>query len=111
VSDEVVPDDMLLHYARALDEIFRLRGLLAYEAGVTQAHLQLATFPRGRRAFAEAQVKRMTLAATGSSQLALTGVEKQSLALVRVRLNIGTLTRIQFENEFVPLTEKIGRGE
>lgn len=55
----------LEHYSRALDEIHRLRGLLAYEAQVTKSHLGYATFPKGRRQAAENQVRRMLSAAKG----------------------------------------------
>lgn len=57
--------EMLRHYSRALDEIYRLRQALAYEARVVEAHLDLKSFPRSRRRFAEDQVKRMRRAAVG----------------------------------------------
>lgn len=52
-------------YSRALDEIYWLRGLAAYEADVLEAHLGLKSFPKSRRPFAEAQVRRLRLAAQG----------------------------------------------
>ncbi|QKW15428.1 hypothetical protein [Verrucosispora sp. NA02020] len=55
----------LAHYSAALDEIHRLRAVLAYEAAVTAAHLGYATFPKSRREAAENQVERMRSAARG----------------------------------------------
>jgi len=49
----------------AVDEIYALRALLAYEATVLEAHLDYRTFPKTRRKFAEAQVERMRRAARG----------------------------------------------
>lgn len=57
----------MAHYSAALDEIWRLRRLLAYEAGVLEAHLGYKSFPKTRRAFAEQQVARMQDAARGHS--------------------------------------------
>ena len=49
----------------AVDEIYFLRALLADEADILRAHLELKTFPKSRRKFAEEQVERMRLAAAG----------------------------------------------
>ncbi len=54
-------------YSAALDEIFRLRCVLAYEARIIEAHLDLATFPKSRRPIAEDQVRRMRAAAGGNA--------------------------------------------
>lgn len=59
--------DPMKAYSEALDEIWRLRGLLAVEAGILEAHLALKGFPKSRRAHAEAQVDRMLRAAQGQS--------------------------------------------
>lgn len=91
--------DLSEQYARAIDEIYRLRGLLAYEAGVMRGHLALATFPRSRRPIAEGQITRMTRAAIGESKLALAGTDTRGMLHVRQQLGIQTLTRWQFENE------------
>jgi hypothetical protein len=69
-NDEIInlqteKQEMLAHYSRALDEIYRLRQALAYEASVVDAHLGLKSFPASRRRFAEDQVKRMRRAAIG----------------------------------------------
>jgi hypothetical protein len=60
-------DDMLVeeHYSAALDEIYRLRRALAYEAGVLKAHLGYKTFPKSRRRHADEQVARLLDAARG----------------------------------------------
>lgn len=49
----------------AVDEIYALRAMLADEASIIEAHLGYKTFPKTRRAFAEAQVERMRQAARG----------------------------------------------
>lgn len=61
-------EDMLKHYSAALDEIYRLRRALAYEAGVTAAHLELKTFPKSRAYPAQQQVERMRRSARGEVQ-------------------------------------------
>lgn len=92
-------NDLLRHYSLALDEIYRLRGLLAYEAVVTAAHLELKTFPKSRRVSAELQVQRMTAAATGNSADICAGVSRQEMQAVRKHLGIELLTRAMFERE------------
>lgn len=49
----------------ALDEIYRLRLLLASEARILEAHLELKSFPKSRREFAVKSVQRMRLGAMG----------------------------------------------
>jgi hypothetical protein len=65
---EAAEAEMLPHYSRALDEIYRLRRALAYEAAVTAAHLDLKSFPKSRRKAAEGQVRRMRAAARGNGR-------------------------------------------
>lgn len=62
--------DDLARYSAALDEIHRLRNALAYEASVTEAHLDLVTFPKSRRPHADEQVARMRAAARGETRQA-----------------------------------------
>lgn len=69
----------LADYSRAIDEIFRLRRALAYEAGVVAAHLGYATFPKSRRAVAEGQIERMRAAARGEAEVAYAGTSHLSL--------------------------------
>ncbi|PWK81665.1 hypothetical protein C8D88_11676 [Lentzea atacamensis] len=60
--------DDFLRYSEALDEIWRLRRLLAHEACIIEAHLGLKTFPRSRREIAEQQINRMRRAARGDAK-------------------------------------------
>lgn len=91
-------DDMLAHYSAALDEIYRLRTALAYEAQVAQVHLDYATFPKSRRKHAEAQVERMMQAATGKAEQAYADTSPASLKHVRRESGIpDTLTRFEWE--------------
>jgi len=88
----------LQDYSRALDEIYRLRAALAIEAGITESHLDLVTFPKSRRSYAEDQVARMRAAARGDSEQAygdFDGWAKQS-ALEQAGAS-ATLTRGQWE--------------
>lgn len=57
-----------LRYSEALDEIWRLRRILAHEACVLEAHLGLKTFPKSRREFAVSQVERMRASARGDAK-------------------------------------------
>jgi hypothetical protein len=92
-----VPVDEL---SAALDEIYRLRQVLAYEACGIEAHLDYATFPKSRRAVAEDQVARMRLAAAGHSQAAYAG---KSHTVMRMALREAgaseTFTRNQWQAE------------
>lgn len=90
--------DLMTHYSAALDEIFRLRRALAYEAGVTLAHLHLKTFPKSRLSIAREQAERMRRAACGHSLDAYSEVQGWSLngALEAAGAEPG-LTRAQWE--------------
>lgn len=89
----------LAHYSRALEEIHRLRSALAYEAGVTAAHLTLAGFPKSRRKYAENQVERMRAAARGEAASAYNDVSHLSLGhTLREAGASETLTRWQWEH-------------
>lgn len=83
----------IAHYSAALDEIYRLRTALAYEARVTQAHLNYATFPKSRRKVAEQQMARMLAAAVGESARAYSEIGHQSLMFCREQAGMGLLTR------------------
>lgn len=90
--------DMLAHYSAALDEIRRLRQALAYEAAVTAAHLNYATFPKSRRAIAAGQVERMRAAARGETRTAYADVSHLSLRHALGQADAPTtLTRSQWE--------------
>lgn len=100
LGDEL--NEALAHYGRALDEIYRLRTALAYEAHLLGGHLSMATFPKTRRASAEAAVRRMNLSAMGKAEDAYAGVERYWLRMAQNNLGIATLTRAQFEAEALP---------
>jgi hypothetical protein len=61
------PEEMR-YYSAALDEVYRLRAVLAYESHVLKAHLELKTFPKSRRTIAEDQVARMRATARYGTQ-------------------------------------------
>ncbi len=82
----------------ALDEIYQLRRLLAYEACIVNATLQYATLPKGRRAVMKQQVERMRQAARGEVTSALAG--RSSEVYRRALRESGakeTLTRFEWE--------------
>jgi hypothetical protein len=85
-------------YSAALDEIFRLRVILAYEAKVTAAHLSLKTFPKSRREAADRQIERMTAAATGQSHAAYGQIAYPKRALSAVGAS-ECLTRDDWERQ------------
>ena len=69
----------LSELTRALDEIYELRRLAAYEARVLEAHLDYKSFPKSRRTVAEDQVERLRRAARGGASLATSGISYLSL--------------------------------
>lgn len=89
-------DDLLEHYSAALDEIYRLRCLLEYNADVLQAHLWLKTFPKSRRPIAEMQVERMRRASEGESRDVYNEVYQESIGFRRA-VGRRTLTRTDWE--------------
>lgn len=96
--DDLVP---LAAYSAALDEIYRLREALAYEAVVTDTHLAYRTFPKSRRGSAENQVERMRAAARGESQRAYAPVSHLVLRHCLGEAGASeTLTRHQFDREW-----------
>lgn len=83
-----------------LDEVFRLRRALAYEARVVEAQtLDLKALGKGRRGHLEDCIERMQLAALGDSELAYAGTSSGSLrgAVKRLRAK-ETLTRWNWRN-------------
>jgi len=90
-------EDMLGHYSHALDEIYRLRVALAYEAHVATSLLTYATLPSGARAQLEDMVDRARAAARG--EVAYRRLIDDELR-GRILRNAGaseTLTRHQWE--------------
>lgn len=95
--DDSVP---LSDYSAALDEIWRLRRALAYEAAGMEVSLELKTFPASRRTVSEEQIRRMRLSAQGLSQAAYAGHISRNLDLALEGLTgTATLTRAAFEAE------------
>lgn len=94
-------EDFLKLYSRALDEIFRLRRALAYEAAITDAHLGLKTFPKSRRRAAENQISRMRDAARGRARNAYAEPKIRATLALAMQLAEAedALTRTQFEAE------------
>lgn len=60
-----VDDQGVSDLSVAVDEIYALRVMLADEAAILEAHLDLKSFPKSRRKFAEQQIERMRTAARG----------------------------------------------
>ncbi|WP_086847022.1 hypothetical protein [Amycolatopsis kentuckyensis] len=77
MSDE--DGEMFDHYMRALDEIYRLRRILAHQARVTEVHLDFKTFPKSRRDVALRQVEQARLSATGHSEQIIAEINPRSL--------------------------------
>lgn len=98
---EAAARDLLRYYSAALDEIYQLRAALASEARIVEAHLDLKSFPKSRRQFAEEQVNRMRAAARYGTRGRRYRVDRHYDAKDALR-GVGakeTLTRDQFEQE------------
>lgn len=97
---EPVTKKLMEAYSTALDEIWRLRRALAYEARTVEAHYEgYKTFPKSRRKHAEEQVKRMRQLAVGNHE-GHYSLNDQWLRDEMVRLGGSqTLTRHQWEAE------------
>lgn len=92
--------DDFLRYSEALDEIWRLRRILAHEACVLEAHLGLKTFPKSRRAYAELQVERMRASARGEAKAIHYDIDHRKLNYaMEVAGAEQTLTASQFHAE------------
>ncbi len=84
-------------YSAALDEIFRLRQLLALEAESAESVLSYRTLPANARATVEHAIIRMRSGARGDTLAALDGWS--SLTLQNMLINAGgsaTLSRTQW---------------
>lgn len=81
-----------------LDEVYRLRLALAYEALVTRAHLGYKTFPKTRRAFAERQIERMQQSSRGEAFKAYYPISHLVMDTARREARMpSTLTRAAWE--------------
>lgn len=96
----VQADTVSPHYLRALDEVYRLRQALAYEAGLLESCLAASSLrPLCVRRELERQVYRMTWAAQGGVSAAYEAVLPQDLyAAMHEAAMSATLTVEQWEN-------------
>ena len=97
---ESAQQEVMPYYSEALDEIYRLRGILAYQAMVTDVHIQYKTFPKSRRAMAEKQVEQMRKAARGLAMEVVSAMPNyQPKFSLKEAGASETLTRAEFERE------------
>lgn len=61
----------------ALDEVYALRQLVAYEAGVREADLTYKTFPKSRRDIAKDRIQKLRSAARGRAIDVVRDLHKQ----------------------------------
>lgn len=90
------------YYSAALDEIYRLRTLLAYEAGTLAAHTEYKTFPKSRQRFAQASIARMQAASRGEIDAQLVSNLGSDLAVRSARKEAGMpdpMTRQDWETQ------------
>lgn len=76
VEEDTVP---LAELSAALDEIYMLRQLCAYEAAIRAADLGYATYPKSRRKVGEERIERLRQAARGEVDVAIAGTSYLSL--------------------------------
>lgn len=91
-------DDMLAHYSRALDEIFRLRQAAAFEAQTIYIALTYRSVPGKARDALEQARGRLTSSARGQNIYGHLSAEALDMALRGVGAPT-TLTRAQWEAE------------
>lgn len=97
-DDYVTP--MERAYFDALDEIWRLRQALAWEAGAIEADIGMKSFPKSRRQIAAERIDRLRAAARGESERAYAGVSSIFLRNAMQRAGASeTFTRHQWEVE------------
>lgn len=104
--------ELLRYYSAALDEIYALRAALASEARIIEAHLDLKSFPKSRRAFAEQQVSRMQAAAKYGTRGRAYSTDRHydRKAALRSAGAGECLGRSQFEREVDRSTPKRGQA-
>ena len=85
------------HYLAALDEIYRLRVILAHEAQIQEGHLAFRSFPQSRRGVAARSIERMRDAARGHSTTAIAAIAFPKHALKSAGAP-ETFTRSEWEN-------------
>lgn len=72
-------DEILAHYSRALDEVYRLRKAAAYEATLLDAHLRWKSLPSTARQAMDRQAQRLYQAARGEAEQAYKAVDGRAL--------------------------------
>lgn len=88
----------LAHYSAALDEVYRQRCALVYEAQVLEEYLTYATLPKALRRTVKEQVARMRAAARGETREAYAEVPSLlAQELLRAAGGSATLTRSAWE--------------
>jgi phosphoribosylcarboxyaminoimidazole (NCAIR) mutase len=88
----------LAHYSAALDEIYRLRCALAYEAEVVAEYLTFATLPTTVRRDVRDQLDRLRAAACGGAQHGYAMVTSETMKRVLREAGASeTLTRGSWE--------------
>jgi hypothetical protein len=90
-------DEELRHYSAALDEIWRLRTALAYEAHVISSRLANRPAPKSGKSPAQHQVDRMRSAARGDAD-SHEGIPSRVKTQARYLADMDGLTRWQWEN-------------
>jgi hypothetical protein len=91
-------DALLDAYSAALDEVYRLRTVLALQAMGQAADLSMKTFPKSRRGWAEKRITECQDAACGQSSRVLAGKDSNVLRAARTHAGVPqTLTREQWE--------------
>ena len=89
-------DEYLRLLSEALNEIYALRTICAYEEGVVQTYTEYKSFPKSRRDVADKQMRRLRAAVAGEAQR----VANYELPFTRwLRDKIGLLTVAQWSEE------------
>lgn len=101
MSDDETPTVTIRVHSAAIDEIYRLRTLLAWESALLELHTSYVSFPKRRLPFAQESIERMRAAARGNPD-AQTLQSKSNAAVRQARDDAGmsqTLTNSQWERQ------------
>ena len=89
-------DDVRVLLSEALNEIYALRTICAYEEGVVKTYTEYKSFPKSRREVADKQMRRLRAAVAGEAQR----VANYELPFTRwLRDKVGLLTVAQWAEE------------
>ena len=87
-------------YSAALDEIYRLRTLLAWEADVLAATAGYRSFPKSRQEIAQQSIARMRAAARGEAAAQVLAESNTAVRYARDEAGMAQLmTRAQWEEQ------------